>query len=91
MIDKVVVTIHYMEHNRILYTADLELSANVFIDELEDTLLEALRKERRDLFMSVQSIQISTKEIPDIPISKDETLASSGIWDGRELIIRRRN
>ena len=91
MIDKVVVTIHYMEHNRILYTADLELSANVFIDELEDTLLEALRKERRDLFMSVQSIQISTKEIPDIPISKDETLASSGILDGRELIIRRRN
>ncbi len=89
MTDRVIVTVRFTEQGQTVFEDDLELSANVPMDELKEGILKALQKEKRDLFLNVQSIDIFRDETPDRIIGNDETLASAGIWDGSILILRR--
>ena len=88
MTDKVIVTIRFVRQQQILFEEDLELSAHVPMDELKHAVLEALKKEKRDLFLTVNGIEILRKGTPDLPLADDETLASAGIWDGSILVIK---
>ena len=89
MTDRVVVTVLYMDHEQVLFQDDFELSANVPISEMKEGILKALKKEKRDLFQSVDTIDIAKKETSDQILGDEVTLASEGIWDGSILVIRR--
>ena len=89
MTDRVVVTVLYMDHEQVLFQDDFELSANVPISEMKEGILRALKKEKRDLFQSVDTIDIAKKETSNQILGDEVTLASEGIWDGSILVIRR--
>ena len=89
MTDRVVVTVLYMDHEQVLFQDDFELSANVPISEMKEGILKALKKEKRDLFQSVDTIDIAKKETSNHILGDEVTLASEGIWDGSILVIRR--
>ena len=82
-------TVLYKENEQVLFQDDLELSANVPVRELRDGILKALKKEKRELFLSVDTIDIAKNDRPDQILDDDVSLASEGIWDGSILVIRR--
>ncbi len=90
MIDRVIVTVLYTEQEQVLFQDDFELSANVPIKELKEGILKALKKEKRELFQNVDTIDIAKKDMPNLIIGDDLTLESEGIWDGSILVVSRR-
>ena len=82
MIDKVIVTICVEKED---FSVDMELPAQLPIEELIPKIVDTLRGLQPAKFDKLETL---TMFFLESPLNKGSTLAAEAVWDGSILIVR---